>query len=153
MVVQEAYIRDGHFSIIMKLYSAIKSIAIQSIAGLAVFLILFAILVGEGVVDASADALLLSLVVVSNTFGLFVLMLLLGYGLVSFPQSLWMKGDLKRQLNLAQQKAASRFKDLGDISLNMSMAVSDVMKTKQDVSDFLVLLKNSNELTSLHFNS
>lgn len=121
---------------ISKFISAIKEIAIQSFAGLALFLILFAILVGEGVVDASADALLLSLVVISNTFGLFALMLLLGYGLISFPQMLWLKGDLKRQLQISQQKAASRFKDLGEISLNMSMAVSDVMKTKQDVIIF-----------------
>lgn len=71
-------------------------------------------------------------------------MLLLGYGLISFPQMLWLKGDLKRQLNISQQKAAARFKDLGEISLNMSIAVSNVMKTKQDVminySLFLLLL-------------
>jgi hypothetical protein len=98
-------------------------------------LIFFGILVGEGVVEANADAVLLTIVLLSNTIGLIVIMLLLGYGLVSFPQLLWHKGNLKRQLNMAQQKAASRFKDLGDVSLNMSMAVADVMKTKQEVSE------------------
>lgn len=117
-----------------KLYSAIASIAIQSIAGGILGLIFFGILVGEGVVDANANAVLLTIVLLSNTAGLVVIMLLLGYGLVSFPQMLWHKGNIKRQLNMAQQKAATRFKDLGDISLNMSMTVADVMKTKQEVS-------------------
>jgi hypothetical protein len=150
MVVQEAYYRDGnllpspslppsprvgHFTFLSKLYSSVRSIALQSLAGLVVFFILFGILVGQGVVEASADAVLLTIVVISNTGGLFVLMLLLGYGLISFPQMLWFRGDIKRQLNTAQQKAASRFKDLSEISLNMSMAVSNVMKTQQDVSN------------------
>lgn len=150
MVVQEAYIRDGHFTILTKLFSALKGIFLQSLAGLVLFFILFAILVGEGVVEASADAILLSLVVISNTFGLFVLMLLLGYGLISFPQMLWLKGDIKRQLNMSQQKAASRFKDLGEISLSMSMAVSDVMKTKQDVNLYLLLYYHSFNLISFY---
>lgn len=149
MVVQEAIYRDGlvsllcsfseslflgHFTFLTQFVSALRAIALQSLAGLVLFFILFGILIGEGVVDASADAVLLTIVVISNTFGLFVLMLLLGYGLVSFPQMLWLKGDIKRQLNLAQQKAASRFKDLAEISLNMSMAVSNVMKTQQEVT-------------------
>lgn len=148
MVIQEAMYRDGliislslslsfpplgHFTIFTQFISALRAIALQSLAGLVLFFILFGILIGEGVVDASADAVLLTVVVMSNTFGLFALMLLLGYGLVSFPQMLWLRGDIKRQLNLAQQKAASRFKDLAEISLNMSMAVSNVMKTQQDV--------------------
>ena len=97
--------------------------------------IFFGILVGEGVVDADADAVLLTIVLLSNTAGLVVIMVLLGYGLVSFPQMLWHKGNLKRQLSMAQQKAASRFKDLGETSLKMSMAVADVMKTKQEVGE------------------
>lgn len=134
MVVQEAYYRDGHFSFFTKLLSSLYAIALQSFAGVVLFFILFAILVGENVVEASSEAILLTIVVISNTFGLLVLMFLLGYGLASFPLMLWQKGDLKRQLQLTQQKAASRFKDLNEISLNMSMAVSDVMKTKQDVN-------------------
>lgn len=101
---------------------------------------------GEGVVDPNASAVLLTIVLLSNTIGLIVIMLLLGYGLVSFPQMLWHKGNLKRQLNIAQQKAASRFKDLGELSLNMSMAVADVMKTKQEVCSkriSLLLLTNT----------
>jgi hypothetical protein len=155
MVVQEAYYRDGssthpaslpssphpsllppsgHFTFLSKIFASLKAIALQSLAGLVLFFILFGVLVGQGVVDASGDAVLLTIVVISNTTGLFILMLLLGYGLISFPQMLWGRGDLKRQLNVAQQKAASRFKDLSEISLNMSMAVSNVMKTQQDVS-------------------
>ena len=124
----------GHFTFFSRMYGAIENIAVMSIAGGVAGAIFFGILVGEGVVDASADAVLLTVVLLSNTAGLIIIMLLLGYGLVSFPQMLWHKGNLKRQLNIAQQKAASRFKDLGETSLSMSMAVADVMKTKQEVS-------------------
>ena len=115
------------------MYSAVSSIAIQSFAGVVLGAIFFGILVGEGVVDADANAVLLTIVLLSNTAGLVVIMVLLGYGLVSFPQMLWHKGNLKRQLNMTQQQAASRFKDLGEASLKMSMAVADVMKTRQEV--------------------
>jgi len=134
LVLQEAYVRDGHFTFFSRMYGAIENIAVMSIAGGVAGAIFFGILVGEGVVDASADAVLLTVVLLSNTAGLIIIMLLLGYGLVSFPQMLWHKGNLKRQLNIAQQKAASRFKDLGETSLSMSMAVADVMKTKQELS-------------------
>jgi hypothetical protein len=100
---------------------------------LLVFLIIFGILVGENVVEGSASAVLLTLVLLSNTGGLFALTMLMGYGLIAFPVMLWQRGDLNRQLGLAQQKAASRFKDLGEVSHDMGLAVADVMKTNQEV--------------------
>ncbi len=101
---------------------------------LVVAVIFFGILVGEGVVAASSDAVLLTAVLLGNTFGLSVLMVLLGYGLVAFPKELWDRGNIERQLGYMQHKAASRFKSLGEASLVVSLAVSDALKTKQEVS-------------------
>ena len=45
------------------------------------------------------------LVLMSNIWGLFLIVLMLGYGLVSIPISFWNKGDLKKTLNMLQMKA------------------------------------------------
>ena len=107
-------------------------------AGAVAGAIFFGILVGEGVVPPNGDAVLLTAVLISNTLGLIILMLLLGYGLIQFPRTLWDLGNLEVALGQAQNKAATRFRDLGDASLNVSMAVADVMKTQQEVYDQII---------------
>jgi len=65
----------------------------------------------------------------SNTGGLVVIVLLLGYGMVEFPRSLWMASDLEQQHLLVQADAAVAFKDFGEVSLKCSMSVADVVQT------------------------
>jgi hypothetical protein len=116
-----------------------KAIGLQMVGGAIFSAIFFGILVGEGVIQASGDAVLLTMVLLSNTCYLLVMMLFLGYGLVAFPIHLWEKGSLTRELNVMEQKAAARYKTLGEASINMGLVVADVMKTKTEVRIVVII--------------
>lgn len=134
LTFQERYNKSGYFTVKSKVVDCIRYFAVMGIAGLVAGVIFFTILVSTNVVELSFDAVILTIVLLSNTGGLAVLMILLGYGLVSFPQMLWMKGNLQRQLSQAQQQAASRYKALSEISLNMSMLCSTILKTEGELN-------------------
>jgi hypothetical protein len=73
--------------------------------------------------SASADAVLLTIVVISNS-GLYILMLLLGYGLISFPQMLWGRGDIKRQQRGGREARSGLLRDIQlvlDVPLSQSI--------------------------------
>jgi hypothetical protein len=123
----------GYFTLFHKLYYSFLEMMMYNVASAVMGAVFFGILVGTGVVPANEEAILLVIVLMSNTFGLSVLMVLLGYGLVAFPKELWDRGNIERQLGYMQHKAASRFKSLGEASLDVSLAVSDALKTKQEV--------------------
>ena len=65
-------------------------------------------------------------------------MLLLGYGLVQYPRSLWMQSDLDYYLLRTQMRASIDFKSISESQLSVSLVVSDVMKTKADVSTYML---------------
>ena len=73
-------------------------------------------------------------VIVTNTLYETFLMFLLGYGLVQFPKSLWMQSDLDYFLLRTQMRASIDFKSISESQLSVSLVVSDVLKTKAEVS-------------------
>jgi hypothetical protein len=97
--------------------------------------IILGILLGQKVVGNSAAALQLAAVIVTNTIYETMLMFLLAYGLVEFPRSLWYKSDVDYYLRRLQMKAASDYKAISDAQLSVSLAVSDVLKTREAVSN------------------
>jgi hypothetical protein len=131
IVFQEQYNSSGYFTLGAKIKDSFIQGCIMSAAGLVMGCIFFGVLVGEGVIEASTDAVLLTAVLITNTIGLVFLMFLLGYGLVSYPLMLWGCGNIELRLLRAQQKAAAEFKILSDVSLDISLTVSDVLRTKQ----------------------
>jgi hypothetical protein len=134
LTLQERYNKSGYFTFKSKIVDCVKYFAVMGTAGAVAGIIFFTILVTTNVVEPSLDAVLLTIVLLSNTGGLAVLMILLGYGLVSFPQMLWMKGDLNRQLQMSQQQAASRFKAFLEISHTISLLCSNVLKTESELA-------------------
>ena len=120
------------------MFGLVKAVGIQIIAGVAFMMIIFGILVSQGIATANGGAVLLALVLLNNTIYLVMLMLFLGYGLIAFPQSLWVKGDLERELKNSEHKAAVRYKNLGEATILMGKTVADVMKTNETVFFCLV---------------
>jgi hypothetical protein len=133
LVFEEQYNMDGYFTFCDRLKNCFKQLFYQSLAGIVFGVVFFGILVGQKVIDASMNAVLLTSVLITNTLGLTILMFLLGYGLVVFPMMLWRNGNLEMRLLNAQQKAAKEFKVLGDTSLDISLCVSNVLKTKEEL--------------------
>jgi hypothetical protein len=131
LVFEEYYNTDGYFTIPTKLLSAFKRMMIDIFAMLVAGLIILGILIGTHVTSGDSGALQLSAVIVTNTVYETMLMFLLAYGLAQFPQMLWYSADLNYSLLQAQMRASTSFKRLGDASLDVSLVVSDVMKTKK----------------------
>ncbi len=98
--------------------------------------ILYIILINTGVVSSNSSAVLLAIVVLTNTFNLIILMFILGYGLIAFPQILWYSGDLDYYLLQLQYKAAHAFRELNDITINLRQIVADAKKTNEKVIQF-----------------
>ena len=133
LTFQEKYNKSGFFTVKSKIIDTVKYLATMGIAGLVAGIIFFSILVATNVVELSFDAVLLTIVLLSNTGGLAALMVLLGYGLVSFPQMLWMKGDLLRQLNQTQQQYASRHKRFGECEFDMKNTCAKIKNTAAEL--------------------
>jgi len=98
--------------------------------------IVFGILVAKGILGSSNAAILLTIILISNTINLFILMLLLGYGLIAYPQMLWHTASVDNSLLTAQQNAVSQYKSFNDVSIAASQVVADVRKTKEQLAQY-----------------
>lgn len=96
--------------------------------------ILFIVLVAKKLLPNDSAALLLTVVLLTNTLNLFFLMFILGYGLVAYPQMLWNAADVYGCLLTAQQNAASQFKSFSEVSISVSQVVADCRKTKDQLN-------------------
>lgn len=130
---------SGYFTVGGKLWSAFKRMCFDLFVPMVVGLIILGILIGQKVVSSNADALKLAAIIVTNTMYELFLMFLLGYALVEFPRWIWSQSNIDGYLLKTQTKAAQQFKDISEAQLNVSLCVSDVLKTKTAVS-FLQLL-------------
>lgn len=63
-------------------------------------------------------------------------MFLLGYSFVEYPRSIWIQSEVEWHLLQTQQRAAAQFKAITDAQLSVSLAVSDVLKTKAQLSSY-----------------
>ena len=96
---------------------------IENGAYLLVGLIVLCFLLGYGILPFDGSALLLTVVIVTNTVNLFALMFVLGYGLVAYPQMLWTSASVDASLLQAQHNAAAQFKSFSDVSAEVSQVV------------------------------
>jgi len=132
MPFQEYYNRDGHFTSATRFVGTCKRLAkMYFIAGI-VGGIIVGLLIAGGYFD-SLEAVSVTVKAISNTVGLVAIVLLLGYGLVEFPRSVWMAANIEHQLELSQADAAVEYKAFGEMSLKCSMTVADFIKTKKNV--------------------
>jgi hypothetical protein len=128
MPFQEYYNKDGHFTTFTRFVGTAKTLAKMYIVFGIIGGVCVGVLIGGGYFE-SITALSATAKAMSNTGGLVAIVLLLGYGMVEFPRSLWTAGDLEQQHLLAQADAAVAFKDFSEVSLKCSMTVADVVKT------------------------
>ena len=99
--------------------------------GLLAGVVVFGILIATRCVGSNTTAMKLAVILIMNTINLLFLMFILGYGLVSYPQMLWLASDLKQSLEKIQNSAAAQFRSMNDTRANIGKAVADVLKTKE----------------------
>jgi len=132
LVFMEYYDTDGYFTWVSRVTHSLQRMVIDQGMAIVVALILLGVLIGQKVVPASAAALELSLIIVTNIIYEAFLMFLLGYGLVEFPRGLWMHGNLKRSLTHAQTIAYNDFKNMSNSQIAISQVVANILKTKAE---------------------
>ena len=90
-------------------------------------------IVASGNAD-SAGAIQATALLLSNTVGMLALVLLLGHGLVAFPQHLWLQASFPDWLEQVQEKAAGIFEQHTEARMELSQVVSTVTKTQAHVA-------------------
>ena len=115
--VTKNYVTDGEFSFLSRLKSAVLSQFIY-LAALAVLgAIFFGILLATGnltLYDLSRSSIPAFAIAASNSWGLLLLLLFLGYGLVALPKMLWYNSNLNRSLKKSLFEIANAFDSLMD---------------------------------------
>ncbi|GAU93072.1 LMBR1-3 [Ramazzottius varieornatus] len=104
--LMQSYAMAGEFSVGGKLLASLKRNAIYYGTYLLIFGILLIYLATRPGVHLSGSKLYTLLVTASNTWGLFLLILLLGYGLVEIPRGIFKRSNLSYQLAYTQFKLA-----------------------------------------------
>ena len=128
LLFQEYYNTDGYFTVGDRCKSVLRRMGYEYAIYCAVGVIIFGVLVGNG---ADANALVLTLILVANTCNLFLLMFILGFGLIAFPLKMWNKSDIHRLLHGLQNNAAAQFSAVNDLMLDHAKVVADLRKTKE----------------------
>ena len=135
-VFEEYFNTDGYFTPLGRFCNSFKRMLLDMALGVIAGVIVLGILLGQKVVPNDPSVLQLSAVIVTNTVYETVLMFLLAYGLVEYPRTLWQYSSLEYYLLRTQMKATADFKALNETQLNVSLAVSDVLKTRQEVNSY-----------------
>lgn len=132
--IEEYYNTDGYFTVLTKLASTLYRFTFDIIIMIIFGLIILGILIKEKVLSSNSDTLVLVAIIVTNTVYETFLVTMLGIGLVELPRTFWLRGNLEYSLLRQQMKAASAFASLRESELSISLAVSDVLKTKADMA-------------------
>lgn len=133
--ILQGYYEDGGFTVKQRICGSLRAnLIFYAIAG--VFLVLFLITVAVQA-SLSWDALLGFAVCLANTWGMFLLVLMLGYGLVEVPRSLWYKGNLLLRLKYAHYRTAQVYhqSEAAKDELFQTLKLLDHLNVKVDVRD------------------
>lgn len=133
LVFEEYYNTAGQFTILSKILDSLKRFSIDTVLGVVAGLIILGILISQQVVTDNSDALLLAAVLVTNTIYETFLMILMAYGLIHTPRTMWCDNAMNPSgyLLKIENAAANEFQTISSAQLEMSIAVSDVLKTKE----------------------
>lgn len=94
-----AYVQAGEFTVLQKAKTALIDNAIYYGTYVLIFIILLVYMGVSTQYNLSFSSLKLIGITAANTWGLFLLVLLLGYGLVEIPRSFWHRSDINHQID------------------------------------------------------
>ncbi|VDL98463.1 unnamed protein product [Schistocephalus solidus] len=103
--IMNSYSYSGEFTIMRKVRSAVIDNAIYYGS----FCIIFVCILGAVSSNILAVSLKVLLITTSNTWGLFLTIIFLGYGLVEVPRSAWRAGSPTTRLRLAYFQLSKRY--------------------------------------------
>ncbi|KAI4460477.1 hypothetical protein MML48_5g00020507 [Holotrichia oblita] len=143
MPMMQSYIKAGDFTIKGKLKSALIDNAIYYGSYLFICGVLLIYLALKPGIDLDWPKLKAIASSASNTWGLFLLVLLLGYALVEVPRKLWNNSNYSYVLNHAYFKAAKLSSDKAEAEESVDDVLEPYFKSLQAMS---VAVKSSHPL-------
>lgn len=130
----QSYARSGAFSRAGKMKTALIENAIYYGTYLLIFLSLLIYVVIHLKVKFTFSQLQTVCITAANTWGLFLLVLLLGYGLVEIPRSYWLSSNQAYLLNKTYFKVAKMATEKADAEENLANVMEEVATVHQSVS-------------------
>ena len=146
---QEAYTVSGYYLICDRIVDTIKRIG-KTIIAITVFALIMLLILMTSHSYEGEEALRAWLTSVQNVYGLFIIVFLLGYGLVEFPKAMWFAGDVDQQLAQKESSTAIAMKNLEMANMSMVKVIGDVLRTREqfnregdtDLGDFMDAIVN-----------
>ncbi|KAI7900314.1 LMBR1-like membrane protein-domain-containing protein [Cokeromyces recurvatus] len=127
--MMQAYINQGDFSISKRLKSAIHvNIRFYSIYVVVGAIGLIYLIFGNGL--TTREGIQSYVMAAANSWGLFLVIILMGYGLVSVPRTLWYSANYNRHLNKIYAKAAR----LKEECMDSELEFNELAKTMNEIS-------------------
>jgi len=131
LCLEEYYNTDGYFTVLSRLWNSTKRFLFDTVIMAIVGLIVMGIFIhyktfGSG----NASAVMGAAQLITNIMYQFFLTLLLSFGLVQFPLSFWRASNLDKWYEMTMLQLSHDVKGINDAQLDASLAVSDVLKTK-----------------------
>ncbi|VBB28553.1 unnamed protein product [Acanthocheilonema viteae] len=136
--LMQSYSDAGDFSSLGKLRSAVYNNAVYYATYLTVFFMLIVYAFVKGML-LNAEYLKVILISASNTWGLFLLVILLGYGLIEVPRQFWQMGSRDYRLN-------KTYFDIDKLSTDKNDAEDTVREVYKEARSVLTLLCNEHTL-------
>ncbi|OQV19608.1 LMBR1 domain-containing protein 2 [Hypsibius exemplaris] len=126
--LMQSYALAGEFSVGGKLLASLKRNAIYYGTYLLVFGVLLIYVAAKPELHLSWSRLYTLIVTASNTWGLFLLILLLGHGLVDIPRGFWRASSLSFQLAYTQFKLAKVATEKAEADEELDDVLGEVKK-------------------------
>uniref|UniRef100_A0A0K0EG52 LMBR1 domain-containing protein 2 n=1 Tax=Strongyloides stercoralis TaxID=6248 RepID=A0A0K0EG52_STRER len=135
--IMQKYSTAANFTAVQKFKSAIYNNAIYYITYFAIFIFCLLYALSKGL-SLNWEHLKTLAVTASNTWGLFLLVILLGYGLVEIPRKLWLISDSDYRLN-------KLYFDLMNINQEKSEYEEVTKEVYKEAKEVISLLRNDND--------
>jgi len=142
-----AYVQAGEFSVLAKAKTALIDNAIYYGIYVLIIIVLLIYALAAGLFqDQGASALKQMAIQAANTWGLFLLVLLLGYGLVELPRSYWHRSSIQHQLEWEYFSLAKVTEDKHEATEELNLILIEVKKASKGVPFGHVLRKHVNTI-------
>lgn len=144
--LMQSYSQAGNFTVLGKLRSAVIDNAIYYGSYLFIFGILLVYIAASPNLQLDGPKLKVICVTTSNTWGLFLLVLLLGYGLVEVPRSCWNGTKPGFMLNYTYFKAAKLNIEKAEAEDNVEDILDDLRRINEVIRPSHPLRKHVNTI-------
>lgn len=131
--LMQSYSQAGDFTVTGKLKSALIDNAIYYGSYLLIFGILLIYIAAKPNLDLDMAQLKVICITASNTWGLFLLVLLLGYGLVEVPRTCWNSAKRGYMLNYAYFKAAKLSTEKSESEEALDDVLDDIQRIAESI--------------------